>query len=518
MSSIHPQVKILELSQEELTCKKLSSHTLQAAVEALHLDGLVVLKNAVDVAHLDKLNERMVAEAKVLYKQKTTARNFGASTGNIQQEPPVDKDYIFEDIIANAWATEVVECMFGPNPMLRFFSANTAFKAKGRQPVHIDVDFDMPKVPFGYCININLVDTSPKNGSTEIWLGTHSQTDIDVLDPEEYRVRPDLVEARLLQRMNEHMLDVFKEIHESAPLTPPAPNQPLPMPIPHHLLYFEPTKPPSDLLPDGTNPDHSPGEPFVRRMWAGGSVLFDSKKPLLMDNSRAVCLESIRDIAVKGKPGDEKVFVGIERRIAALNKDEEKAMADANGQLDKTLALEENIRQRLWMPSDVEFGPANIIERRNIVFMRERTPEQAKEAVTAAKKPGKMLKPQHEPDFHHTLRPDAQLLFRYSALTFNAHSIHLDPQYCQTVEGHKHLLVHGPLSFTLMLTILQKQLAKEGGREQIKSVEYKNLAPLYAYDPLKICGRKADDLKYEVWAETPEGGIAVKGTVKTEKV
>lgn len=304
----------------------------------------------------------------------------------------------------------------------------------------------------------------------------------------------------------------------SAPLTPPAPNQPLPMPIPHHLLYFEPTKPPSDLLPDGTNPDHSPGDPFVRRMWAGGSVLFDSKKPLLMDNSRAVCLEGIRDVAVKGKPGDEKVFVGIERRIAALNKDEEKAMADANGQLDKILALEENIRQRLWMPSDVKFGPANIIERRNIVFMRERTPEQAKEAVAAAKKPGKMLKPQHEPDFHHTLHPDAQLLFRYSALTFNAHSIHLDPQYCQNVEGHKHLLVHGPLSFTLMLTILQQQLAKEGGREQIKSVEYRNLAPLYAYDPLKICGRKADDQKYDVWAETPEGGIAVKGTVKTEKV
>lgn len=196
MSSTQTHVEILELSQEELACKKLSSHTLQAAVEALHLDGLVVLKNAVDVAHLDKLNERMVAEAKILYKQKTTARNFGASTGNIQQEPPVDKDYIFEDIIANPWATEVVECMIGPNPMLRFFSANTAFKAKGRQPVHIDVDFDMPKVPFGYCININLVDTSPKNGSTEIWLGTHTQTDIDVLDPEEYRVRPDLVEAR----------------------------------------------------------------------------------------------------------------------------------------------------------------------------------------------------------------------------------------------------------------------------------------------------------------------------------
>lgn len=253
-------------------------------------------------------------------------------------------------------------------------------------------------------------------------------------------------------------------------------------------------------------------------MWAGGSVLFNSDNPLLMDNSRAVCVEGIRDVAVKGKPGDEKVFVGIERRLAALSPEEEKAMADANGQEDKILALEDHIRQRLWMPSDVDFGPANIIERRNIVFMRERTPQEARQAVAAAKKPGKMLKPQHEPDFHHTLRPDAQLLFRYSALTFNAHSIHLDTQYCQNVEGHRHLLVHGPLSFTLMLTFLQQQLAKEGGREKIKSVEYRNLAPLYAYDPLKICGRKSDHNKYDVWAETPEGGIAVKGSVKTEQV
>lgn len=245
-------------------------------------------------------------------------------------------------------------------------------------------------------------------------------------------------------------------------------------------------------------------------------MLYNTGSPLRMDNSRAVCVEGIRDVAVKGKPGDEKVFVGIERRLAPLNKDEEQAMAAANGQQDRILELEDRIRQRLWMPSDTEFGPASIIERRNIVFMRERTPEEAKQAVAAAKKPGKMLKPQHQPDYTHTLRPDAQLLFRYSALTFNAHSIHLDTQYCQLVEGHKHLLVHGPLSFTLLLTLLQKQLAKEGDREKVKSVEYRNLAPLYAYDPLKICGRKIDDHKYDVWAETPEGGIAVKGTVKTE--
>lgn len=184
------------LSPEELHTKKLGSHNLQAAVEALHQDGLVVLKNAVDVDHLDKLEARMVPEARDLYPRPSTHRNFGHNTGNIQQEPVLEDGYIFQDVIANPWATEVIQCMLGPRPTLRFYSANTAFKATGRQPPHIDVDFDFPKIPFGYCVNINLVDVTPENGSTEFWLGSHTDTDVKVLDSDEYQIRPSLQRQR----------------------------------------------------------------------------------------------------------------------------------------------------------------------------------------------------------------------------------------------------------------------------------------------------------------------------------
>lgn len=175
------QPVVIELTPEELTTRKIGSHSLQAAVEALHRDGLVVLKNAVAVDHLDKLNARMVPEAQELYARPTTHRNFGDKTGNIQQEPVLEDGFIFEDVLANPWATDVIQCMLGPRPTLRFYSANTAFKATGRQPPHIDVHFDFPRVPFGYCVNINLVDTSPSNGATEIWLGTHTNTGHDVM-------------------------------------------------------------------------------------------------------------------------------------------------------------------------------------------------------------------------------------------------------------------------------------------------------------------------------------------------
>lgn len=140
---------IVELSKAELQSKELGSHNLQIAIEALHEDGLVVLKNAADPAHLDRLNSRMVPDARKLYNRKETHHNFGNGTGNIQQEPPPDEGYIFEDVIANPWATQIIECMLGPNPHLRFLSANTAFKAQQRQPAHIDVEFDFPRIPFG---------------------------------------------------------------------------------------------------------------------------------------------------------------------------------------------------------------------------------------------------------------------------------------------------------------------------------------------------------------------------------
>ena len=119
---------------------------------------------------------------------------------------------------------------------------------------------------------------------------------------------------------------------------------------------------------------------------------------------------------------------------------------------------------------------------------------------------------QNAPDFSHTITPTANLLFRYSALTMNAHAIHLDPHYCRTKEGHRNLLFHGPLSFTFMSALVGQQKDKV---KKLVSVEYRNLAPLYCWEPIKFCGREIEPNKYEIWAETPEGGIAVKGTAVT---
>ncbi len=125
-------------------------------------------------------------------------------------------------------------------------------------------------------------------------------------------------------------------------------------------------------------------------------------------------------------------------------------------------------------------------------------------------------------DYSFELTPSATLLFHFSALTFNAHSIHLDTQYCREVEGHRGLLVHGPLSLTLLFSALRSQLE---GVEKVKSIEYRNHAPLYAGEPMRVClrrntngtshGQGNPDKKWDAWIEGPDGGLAVKGVAIT---
>ena len=122
----------------------------------------------------------------------------------------------------------------------------------------------------------------------------------------------------------------------------------------------------------------------------------------------------------------------------------------------------------------------------------------------------------YSPDFAVPIVPTQSLLFRFSALTFNAHAIHLDAQYACNVEGYRNLLVHGPLTLVLMLSALRSQL--KGGK-MVTKFDYRNLAPLYADEELRVCVRKdpvrqgnSQMEKYDVWIEGRGGGYAVKGS------
>jgi 3-methylfumaryl-CoA hydratase len=66
------------------------------------------------------------------------------------------------------------------------------------------------------------------------------------------------------------------------------------------------------------------------------------------------------------------------------------------------------------------------------------------------------------------------LLFRFLALTYNAHRIHYDRDYARDVEGYPGLVTHGPLQALAMA-----EAARAGGCAGEVSFEYPLLAPLF---------------------------------------
>ncbi|KAF2185846.1 hypothetical protein K469DRAFT_738813 [Zopfia rhizophila CBS 207.26] len=202
---------IVLLSDEERVSQRITSENVGIAVSALHRDGIVALENAVDLDHIDRLNSIMSSESDIMASLPTTHRNHIGNDddcGNISQSPPLDPEFIYGDIWANPAAAAVLNCLLGPNPCVTYVNGNTALGGyQGtRQRVHADVTFNHGLFPFAIVVNYYLVDASPANGSTEIWLGSHRDTtfadqrscglDVPTAADLDMGIREDLLEAR----------------------------------------------------------------------------------------------------------------------------------------------------------------------------------------------------------------------------------------------------------------------------------------------------------------------------------
>lgn len=162
----------------------------------------------------------------------------------------------------------------------------------------------------------------------------------------------------------------------------PSIQRPSPLPIAHHLIYFPPQVSLSQLLPDGTDILHTPGDPFNRRLWAGGNIRFPGPDPLL-DGSRAVCIESIRNVTVKGREGAEKVIVTIERRVSTVPEGETEAES----------------WRRIWTEDETCPGESSLVENRDLIFMRAKSVDEIRADRESFGRPGRIVKCEcmHEP-------------------------------------------------------------------------------------------------------------------------
>ena len=85
------------------------------------------------------------------------------------------------------------------------------------------------------------------------------------------------------------------------------------------------------------------------------------------------------------------------------------------------------------------------------------------------------------------------LLFRFSALTYNAHRIHYDRDYAKDVEGYPGLLVHGPLQALAMAEAARAQGYggdQHGGRLHF---DYRLSLPLFDYQGMVVSAAPEHD-------------------------
>jgi 3-methylfumaryl-CoA hydratase len=102
---------------------------------------------------------------------------------------------------------------------------------------------------------------------------------------------------------------------------------------------------------------------------------------------------------------------------------------------------------------------------------------------------------------------DVNLLFRYSAITFNAHRIHFDRAYAKNVEHYPGAVVHGPLTATLLMD----QCFKQVGRP-IRRFEYRGVVPLFDGQRALLAGRLDADQAL-AWAANSDGLLAMSARV-----
>jgi 3-methylfumaryl-CoA hydratase len=108
-----------------------------------------------------------------------------------------------------------------------------------------------------------------------------------------------------------------------------------------------------------------------------------------------------------------------------------------------------------------------------------------------------------------TVTPDAVMLFRFSALTFNPHRIHYDRPYAMEVEGYPGLVVHGPFTQMCLINFVRDN---NPGRT-IRTFGMRARAPLFDDAPFELVGRPSEGGNAcEVWAVTPGGTIAMQAS------
>lgn len=238
-----------------------------------------------------------------------------------------------------------------------------------------------------------------------------------------------------------------------------APEAGEPLPPGWQWLFFNPAVRRSRLGSDG-HPERGGSLPPIelpRRMWAGSRVEYRS--PMTVD---AIASRRSRIARIENKTGKRGPlwFVTVQHTYSSE-------------------------------------GQVRLVEEQDIVY---------RDAGRASDAPP----PRYEgvATWHKDVAADTTLLFRYSALTFNGHRIHYDQAYTRDIEGYPDLVVHGPLTATM----LQQFALEIGGGRALAGFDFRGVTPLFVGRPFRLEASAGENGRLALWARGPEGELAMSAT------
>lgn len=233
-----------------------------------------------------------------------------------------------------------------------------------------------------------------------------------------------------------------------------------PLPPLWHWFYFLPRVAASHIGKDG-HPERGgflPPVALPRRMFAGARLHF--RHPLVIGKP-ASRTGTVRDISQKHGASGALVFVTVEYQI------------EQDGQV-----CVEEVQDIVYREPGARIAAPKVVD----------LPAPPAGAWTR------------------TITPNPILLFRFSALTFNAHRIHYDRPYAINEEGYPGLVVHGPLTAVLLLDLVHRH-----SNRPVIAYSFRGRAPLFDLAPFRLFGQPSAE-KVELEAIGPDGGIAMTAT------
>ena len=220
------------------------------------------------------------------------------------------------------------------------------------------------------------------------------------------------------------------------------------LPLLWHWVYLLERAPVADLGPDGhplrgTLP--VPPGPGLRRMWAGGRVR--ARGPLRC-----------------GEPATKRTRV-----LSVAQKD------GRSGRLTFVTAGHQVLQR----------GEVVIDEEQDIVYREAAAAPVAAQPVSDPAPEVPAAAGERE------IGISPVVLFRFSALIYNAHRIHYDRDFCRDVEGYPGLLTHGPLQAIAMAEAARAVTAGTGAGAA--SFSYRLVSPLFDHQGLFVSAAPGPD-------------------------